>query len=113
MRNSVQLDGQYYPRDDKGKAHKFALRDSRKGKDGEWESTFFDCVSFERTTQRIQQWFKKGDAMCVTGRLAKSEWQDKDGNSRSKMEVIVDWADFPPKDSKPKEEQQSFQPFGE
>ena len=119
-RNNVQLDGQYYPREDTGKGpHKFAVRESHK-KGGEWVSTFFDCVAFDKQAEHIKQWHQKGSAICVDGYLSKSEWTNAEGQKRSKVEIVVTRPTFPPKDLASKEQtteepsqREAFDPFAD
>ena len=112
-RNIVIIDGKYYPQEDNGAAHKFGLLTSKK-KDGEWINTFYDCVAFDRAAARLKEFFKKGNAVCITGRLSKSEWE-KDGQKRSKIEIVVSGSDFPPKDSPNTDDgaQQKFNPYSD
>tara|TARA_R100001594_G_scaffold146384_1_gene197709 strand:- start:48 stop:398 length:351 start_codon:yes stop_codon:yes gene_type:complete len=115
--NRVELTGQYYPNDSKGSAHKFSVRQSFK-KDGEWENEYYDCVAFGKTAEFIQQYWKKGQAIEVSGRLTKSTWTNNEGQKRSKVEIVCDRPDFPPKDSKnmdkdPADPTESWDPFGD
>lgn len=63
---------------------------------GEWqeEATFIDCEGFSKTAEFINQWFKKGQAIFIEGRLKLDQWQDKEGQNRSKMKVIIENAQF-------------------
>ena len=38
----------------------------------------------------MQQYLRKGRPILVEGRLKLDQWQDKDGNNRSKMKVVVE-----------------------
>ena len=54
------------------------------------ETTFVDCEAFGRQAEVINQYLRKGRPIFIEGRLRLDQWQDKDGNNRSKMKVIVE-----------------------
>ncbi|MEX0654106.1 MAG: single-stranded DNA-binding protein [Phycisphaeraceae bacterium] len=58
------------------------------------ETTFVDCEAFGRTAEVINQYLKKGRPLYVEGRLKLDQWQDKEGNNRSKMKVVVESFEF-------------------
>lgn len=62
---------------------------------GEWESrpNFIDCVMFGLRAEKLAQYLCKGTKVAVEGRLRYSSWE-KDGERRSKIEVIVDEVEF-------------------
>lgn len=51
---------------------------------------YIDCTAWNKGGETIAQYLHKGDALLVSGRLNQSRWQDKDGNNRSKLDVVVD-----------------------
>lgn len=51
------------------------------------ETAFVDCVAFGNQVPVIQKFLVKGKQVLVSGRLIQSNWQDKDGNKRSKLEL--------------------------
>ena len=63
---------------------------------GEWEDrpNFVDCVIFGARAEAMARILAKGMKVAVEGRLRYSSWQDKEGNRRSKLEVVVDDLDF-------------------
>lgn len=63
------------------------------GEQGE-ETLFVDCEAFGRTAEVINQYLKKGKPIFVEGRLKLDQWQDKDGNKRSKHRVTVESFQF-------------------
>ena len=73
-----------------------AVNHQWKNQDGEQqeETTFVDCESFGRQAEVINQWMKKGRPLFVEGRLKLERWQDKDGNNRSKMKVVIERFQF-------------------
>jgi single-strand DNA-binding protein len=59
------------------------------------EVSFIDCVAFGRTAENIAQYFHKGEAILVQGRLKQDRWDDKStGKPRSKIQVSVDTFHF-------------------
>ena len=61
-------------------------------KDGEKreEPTFVDCEAWGRTAEVVSQYLSKGRPVLVEGRLKLDQWQDKDGNNRSKLRVVIE-----------------------
>lgn len=61
-------------------------------KDGEKreETTFVDCEAWGRTAEVMSQYLAKGRPVLVEGRLKLDQWQDKDGNNRSKLKVVIE-----------------------
>lgn len=58
---------------------------------GEWEdrANFVDCTMFGKRAESVGQYLSKGMKVFIDGSLRWSQWE-KDGNKRSKLEVIVD-----------------------
>ncbi|HCA39035.1 MAG TPA: single-stranded DNA-binding protein, partial [Phycisphaerales bacterium] len=54
------------------------------------ETTFVDCEAWARTAETMSKYLSKGRPVFVEGRLRLNEWQDRDGNKRSKLLVVVD-----------------------
>ena len=77
---------------------KFGMAISRKwsGPDGQQRDStcFVNLTAFGRQGEVIQQYCKKGRPLFVEGRLEYSQWQDKDGNKRSSLDVVVESFQF-------------------
>ena len=58
------------------------------------ETTFVDCEAWARTAETMAKYLNKGRPVFVEGRLRLNEWQDRDGNKRSKLLVVVDTFTF-------------------
>jgi len=58
------------------------------------ETTFVDCEAFGRTAEVINQYLQKGRPLFIEGRLKLDQWQDQNGNNRSKMKVIIESFQF-------------------
>lgn len=54
------------------------------------ETTFIDCEAFGKTAELINQYMRKGRPLFIDGRLRLDQWQDRDGNNRSKLKVVVE-----------------------
>ena len=61
-------------------------------KDGEKreETTFVDCEAWGRTAEVMGQYLRKGRPVFLEGRLKLDQWQDRDGNNRSKLKVVIE-----------------------
>lgn len=73
-----------------------AVNDRRKNSQtGEWEdyANFIDCTMFGNRAQNISQYLSKGSKVTIEGKLRWSQWE-RDGQKRSKIEVIIDDIDF-------------------
>lgn len=73
-----------------------AVNDRRKNQQsGEWEDypNFIDCTMFGARAQSLHQYLKKGNKVSIEGKLRWSQWE-RDGQKRSKIEVIVDELEF-------------------
>lgn len=62
---------------------------------GEWEDypNFIDCTMFGTRAEKIANYIAKGSKVAIEGKLRYSSWE-KDGERRSKLEVIVDEIEF-------------------
>ncbi|MEG2212200.1 MAG: single-stranded DNA-binding protein [Raoultibacter sp.] len=73
-----------------------AVNDRRKNQQtGEWEEypNFIDCAMFGTRAESVVKYLSKGTKVSIEGKLRWSQWE-KDGNRRSKLEVIVDNIEF-------------------
>ena len=60
------------------------------------EVTFVDCEAWGSVAGVIGQYLKKGSPALVTGRLKLDQWQDRDGQNRSRLKVLVGEFKFVP-----------------
>lgn len=78
-----------------------AVNDRRKNNQtGEWENyaNFIDCVMFGTRAESVSRYLRKGSKVAIEGKLRWSQWEDKQGGKRSKIEVIVDDLEFMSRD---------------
>ena len=55
---------------------------------------FLSCTAWRSTGEFVSKYFTKGQEINVTGKLQTREWEDKEGNKRSTIELVVDEAAF-------------------
>lgn len=53
------------------------------------DASFIDCVAWESTAEFLSKYAQKGQSLYLEGVLKQNKWQDKDGNNRSRLEVVV------------------------
>lgn len=73
-----------------------AVNDRRKNQQtGEWEDypNFIDCTMFGARAESLSRYLSKGTKVSIEGKLRWSQWE-RDGQKRSKIEVIVDELEF-------------------
>lgn len=77
---------------------------------GDNQKTYYvDCVAWQKSAELIAQHFPKGARISITGKLTTRQYEDKAGNKRKSVEVLVQDFDF--LDSKKSENNQSKDPF--
>ena len=67
-----------------------------KGADGQLveKASFFDVSAFGKSAETINQYFRKGSRILVTGELEQSQWKAQDGTNRSKVSIRLEQFDF-------------------
>lgn len=70
----------------------FTIACNRRGKDAGVD--FIDIVAWRQCAEFVAEYFKKGDAIIVTGSLSTRTYQDKQGNNRKAVEVIASEVNF-------------------
>lgn len=73
-----------------------AVNDRRRNQQtGEWEDypNFIDCTMFGARAESVSRFLSKGSKVAIEGKLRWSQWE-RDGQKRSKIEVIVDEIEF-------------------
>ena len=81
----------------------FTIACDKPGKDS--GASFIECVAWEKTADFINNYFLKGSAIIVEGRLESRQYETKDGQKRTVTEVVVAQAHFC---EKKKEENDGF-----
>ena len=70
----------------------FTIACDKPGKDS--GASFIECVAWEKTADFINNYFLKGSAIVVEGRLVSRQYETKDGQKRTVTEVVVAQAHF-------------------
>jgi single-strand DNA-binding protein len=65
-----------------------------KSADGQQQTDWIDCVAFGKSGEFAQKYLHKGTKIAVEGRIQTRTWEDKNGNKRKSVEVIVDRHEF-------------------
>lgn len=82
-----------------------AINDRKKNNQtGEWEdyTNFVDCTMFGDRAAKIAQYMSKGSKVTIEGKLHYSSWE-KDGQKRSKIEILIDDIEFMSKNNDQKQ----------
>ena len=91
-----------------------AVNERRKNQStGEWEDcpNFIDCTMFGARAEAVSKLLSKGAKVAVEGRLRYSSWE-RDGQRRSKVEVLIDEIEIMSGAKEPKAAQQP-EPYDE
>lgn len=92
---------------------KFSIASNRsvKQQDGSYSDVpnFIDCSIFGKRADALANVLAKGMKVTIEGELRYSSWTDKNGNKRSKLEVVCQNIILPPRKSQPA----SAQPYAQ
>ena len=58
------------------------------------ETDFFNLIAFGKTAEFLSKYFDKGRRILIEGVLRQSTFEDKDGNKKSTVDVVVDQIEF-------------------
>ena len=64
-----------------------AVDRSRKNANGEYDTDFIGCTAFGKTAEFVKNWFAKGMMAIVVGRIQSRNWEDRNGNKRTAVEI--------------------------
>ena len=68
--------------------------DRRFRRDGEATADFINCVSFGRTAEFAEKYFRQGLKIAVTGRIQTGSYTNRDGQKVYTTEVVVEEQEF-------------------
>ena len=72
----------------------FSIASNHYYKDAQGEkqekTSFFNCTAWRYTAEDAADVLEKGIGVIVQGRLEQRSWEDKEGNKRSSVDLIVD-----------------------
>lgn len=81
-----------------------AVNRTIKDANGERQADFINCVIWRKPAENVANYLDKGSLVSVEGRIQTGSYTDKDGNKRSRFDVIADNVQF--LDSKKTEQKQ-------
>ena len=64
------------------------------GTQAQQQADFISVVAWRERAEFISRYFRKGSALCITGSIQTSSWQDQQGQKRYATEVVADEAMF-------------------
>lgn len=70
----------------------FSVAVTRRPKDKEEETVWFECVAFGEQAENYCAAFTKGSRVIVIGRIEIKEYTSKDGVEKKKTQIVVDEA---------------------
>jgi single-strand DNA-binding protein len=85
-------------------------RSVKKGDKWEDEASFFDCAMFGKMAEGVSEYLSKGKQVSIIGELVQNRWE-KDGEKRSKVEIIVNKLQLLGGKDEQKQEQQGPESF--
>lgn len=74
-----------------------AVNDRRKNQEsGQWEDVpnFFDVTIFGARADALSKFLSKGSKVAIEGRLRWHQWENQQGERRSKVDIIADEIEF-------------------
>ena len=66
------------------------------GPNGQRQADFIDCVAWRQSAEFAAKYFQKGSPIAVQGSLQTRQYQDKNGNNRTAVEVVAGQISFVP-----------------
>lgn len=65
-------------------------RRKKRGDEWETETTFIDVACWREMAENVSESVSKGTRVLVTGRLEQREWEGRDGQKRTAVELVAD-----------------------
>ncbi|SKA73159.1 single-strand binding protein [Eubacterium uniforme] len=84
--------------------------DRKYKKEGENNTDFLSCVSFENNAKVAEKYLKKGMKVIVEGRVQTGSYTNKDGKKVYTTDVVVESMEFTEKKSNETKEEQVVEP---
>ena len=66
----------------------------RRDANGQSQADFIDVVAWERTAEFVCRYFQRGSLLAIDGRLQSRQFQDKNGNNRTVVEIVANNVNF-------------------
>lgn len=61
----------------------------RRDANGQTQADFFDVTAWDKIAEFIAKYFAKGSLIAIDGRLQSRNYQDKNGNNRTAIEILA------------------------
>ena len=61
---------------------------------GQSQADWLDVVAWDRTAEFVCKYFQKGSLIAIDGRLQSRQYQDKNGNNRTAIEIVANNVNF-------------------
>ena len=68
--------------------------DRRYQKDGEKQADFINVVAWRQQAEFITRYFRKGSMIAIQGSIQTRNYEDKNGNKRTAVEIVADNVSF-------------------
>lgn len=85
---------------------KFVLECSEKNTKGEWENLYLKGEVWDKASTFLNQFFKNGSAVIVTGKLVTNVYEKNDGSKVYENKLLFPSISFIPKDKSDNQENQ-------
>jgi single-strand DNA-binding protein len=73
---------------------RLAVERCSKDQNGERKTDFIQCVAWRQTAEFVSKYFRRGSMIAVQGSVQVRGYEDKKGNKREAVEVVVEQASF-------------------
>ena len=99
---------------------KFSIATNEKFGDSKSSVQYHNLVAFGKKAELCNKWVKKGQLLCIKGKLKHKGWKDKEGNPRKTTQVHIDVITFlgkkenyadGPKEEEPEDKPKALDPF--
>lgn len=67
---------------------------NRADQNGQRQADFFDVVAWRGTAEFVCKYFQKGSMIAIDGQLQSRQYQDKNGNNRTAIEIVANNVNF-------------------
>ena len=66
----------------------------RRDANGQSQADWLDVVAWDRTAEFVCKYFQKGSLIVIDGRLQTRQYQDKNGQNRTAVEIVANNVNF-------------------
>ena len=73
---------------------RIACDSGRRDANGQSQADWLDVVAWERTAEFVCKYFQKGSLIAIDGRLQTRQYQDKNGQNRTAVEIVANNVSF-------------------